>query len=148
MSGTEQGWPLRLDGVLARAALTEPEREAVVFDDLSWTYRVVYDRACRLAGGLAALGVAKGDRVALWTTNRAEFVEIFFGVPRLGAIVSPLDYWWSWEEAQAALRQIQPRVLIVGSAQASIVAKWPDAIRDAGIEHGAGRPVRVRHAPG
>jgi len=135
MSSTEHGWPLRLDGVLARAALTAPDREAVVFDDLSWTYRVVYDRARRLAGGLAALGVAKGDRVALWTTNRPEFVEIFFGVPRLGAIVSPLDYWWSWEEAHAALQQIQPRVLIVGSAQASVVSKWPDAIRDAGIEH-------------
>ena len=53
MSSTEQGWPLRLDGVLARAALTAPAREAVAFDGRSWTYREVYDRARRLAGALA-----------------------------------------------------------------------------------------------
>ena len=135
MSSTEQGWPLRLDGVLARAALTAPAREAVAFDGQSWTYAQVYDRARRLAGALAGLGVAKGDRIALWTTNRPEFVEIFFGVPQLGAIVSPLDYWWNLEEAQGALGQIQPRVLIVGPAQARMVANSPAAIRDAGIEH-------------
>jgi acyl-CoA synthetase (AMP-forming)/AMP-acid ligase II len=135
MSGVEHGWPPRLDGLLARAALSTPSREAVVFEGRSWTYREVYDRARRLAGALAQLGVGKGDRVALWTTNRAEFVEVFFGVPQLGAIVSPLDYWWHWEEAHAALVQIRPRVLLVGSAQATIVAKEAAAIREAGIEH-------------
>ena len=60
MSGVEHGWPLRLDGVLARAALTAPEREAVVLGELSWTYRVVYHRARCLAGGLARLGVGRG----------------------------------------------------------------------------------------
>jgi acyl-CoA synthetase (AMP-forming)/AMP-acid ligase II len=135
MSGAEHGWPLRLDGVLARAALSTPLREAVAFDGRSWTYAQVFDRARCLAGGLAGLGVAKGDRVALWTTNRTEFVEVFFGVPQLGAIVSPLDYWWNWEEAHAALRQIEPRVLIVGSAHARLVANSLVAIRDAGIKH-------------
>lgn len=134
MSGTEQGWPLRLDGVLARAALTAPSREAVVFEGRSWTYAQVYDRARRLAGALAGLGVAKGDRIALWTSNRPEFVEIFFGVPQLGAIVSPLDYWWNLEEALGALGQIRPRVLIVGPAQARMLANSP-AVRDAGIEY-------------
>ena len=135
MSGVEHGLPLRIDGLLSRAALTHPEREAVVFGEVSWTYGVVHERARRLAGGLARLGVTREDRVALWTPNRPEFVEIFFGVPQLGAIVSPLDYWWNWEEAQAALQQIRPRVLIVGTAQARIVAGASAAIRDAGIEH-------------
>ena len=51
----EHGWPLRLDGVLARAALTTPEREAVAFNGRSLTYREVHDRARRLAGGLERL---------------------------------------------------------------------------------------------
>src|SRR5262249_20815946 len=69
------------------------------------------------------------------TTNRAEFAEVFFGVPMLGAIVSPLDYWWSWDDAYAALEQIQPKVLIVGSAQAKVVAEAGTAVRQAGVEH-------------
>lgn len=135
MNANGLGSAPRLDAILARAALTEPQREAVVYDGLRWTYREVYDRARRLAGALSALGVGKGDRVALWTTNRAEFAEVFFGVPMLGAIVAPLDYWWSWDDACAALEQIQPRVLIVGSAQAKAVAAAGTAVRQAGVEH-------------
>ena len=135
MNPVEYGSALRLDAILARAALTEPHREAVVCNGLRWTYREVYDRARRLAGALAALGIGKGDRVALWTTNRAEFAEVFFGVPMLGAIVAPMDYWWSWDDACAALEQIQPKVLIVGSAQAKAVAAAGIAVRQAGVEH-------------
>ena len=85
MNGVEHGSASRLDAILARAALTQPLRAAVVSGRQSWTYAEVYERACRLAGALAALGVRKGDRVALWTPNRPEFVEMFFGVPMLGA---------------------------------------------------------------
>ncbi len=130
MNRLAHGFPLRVDAILARAARSEPGREAVGFGDLSWTYAHVYDRACRLAGALAGLGVAKGDRVAFWATNRPEFVEAFFGVPMLGAIVAPLDHWWTWADASAALAQLRPKVLIVAAEQAALV---PAA--GAGIEH-------------
>src|SRR6185503_14614525 len=91
--GGDNGSDARLDAILTRAALTRPQRAAVIFQDTSWTYGEVHDRARRLAGALAALGVEKGDRVALWAANRAEFVEVLFGVPMLGAIASPLDHW-------------------------------------------------------
>jgi acyl-CoA synthetase (AMP-forming)/AMP-acid ligase II len=135
MSGVEHGSALRVDAILARAALSEPQRPAVVFGALSWTYSEVYDRALRLAGALGTLGIHKGDRVALWTTNRPEFVEIFFGVPMLGAIASPLDFWWNWKDAHVALSQVRPKVLIVGPAQALALAEAGAAIREAGIEH-------------
>jgi acyl-CoA synthetase (AMP-forming)/AMP-acid ligase II len=134
LSRGERGCPPRLDGILARAALNQPQRQAVVFGELSWTYAEVYDRACRLAGALAALGVGKGDRVALWATNRPEFIEVFFGVPMLGAIALPMDFWWGWNDASAALAQTRPKVLIVGPAQAEQVAGASAAIRQVGIE--------------
>ena len=66
----EQGGVLRIDAVLARAALSEPGREALVYCGKSWTYAEAYDRTCRLAGALASLGVGKGERVAFWAENR------------------------------------------------------------------------------
>jgi acyl-CoA synthetase (AMP-forming)/AMP-acid ligase II len=135
MNAVEHGSGQRVDALLARAALTEPLRAAVVAGRLSWTYAEVYERACRLAGALSALGVRKGDRVALWTTNRPEFVEVFFGVPMIGAIASPLDFWWNWKDAHAALAQIRPKVLIVGPAQALAAVEQRAGIRSAGIEH-------------
>ena len=134
MSGEYSSQP-RLDAILTRAALTRPQRAAVIFNGTSWSYAEVHDRACRLAGALAALGVQKGDRVALWAANRAEFVEVLFGVPMLGAIASPLDHWWTWKDAQAALEQIRARVLIVGGSQATALQGHEDELRSAGIEH-------------
>lgn len=130
----EHGSQPRLDALLMRAAVSEPDRAAVIFQGTSWTYAQVYDRACRLAGALAALGVQKGDRVALWTGNRAEFVEIMFGVPMLGAMASPLDHWWTFKDAYAALEQICPKVLIVGASQAEAVAGHRDELQAAGVE--------------
>lgn len=135
MSRTALGVPPRLDAILTQAALTAPTREAVVFEGRRWTYGEVHDRASRLAGALATLGVVRGDRVAVWTTNRAEFVEVFFGVPMSGAIVAPLDYWWTWADAHQALEQIRPKVLIVGAAQWKSAPELAAAARDAGVVH-------------
>ncbi|MGH2449063.1 MAG: class I adenylate-forming enzyme family protein, partial [Chloroflexota bacterium] len=126
---------LRIDAVLARAALSEPKREALVYCGKSWTYAEVYDRACRLAGALARLGVAKGERVAFWAENRPEFAEVLFGVPILGAVASPLNHWWTWSEGTVALEQIRPKVLIVGGKAAASVAEHRDRLGAIGIEH-------------
>jgi acyl-CoA synthetase (AMP-forming)/AMP-acid ligase II len=134
MNGVEHGSPPRLDAILARAALSDPRREAVVFNELKWTYSEVHDRARCIAGALATLGVGKGDRVAIWTTNRPEFMEVFFGVAQLGAIVAPVDFWWGWKDASVALSQIRPKVLIVGPAQSIIAGESAAALREAGVE--------------
>jgi acyl-CoA synthetase (AMP-forming)/AMP-acid ligase II len=123
----------RLDDLLAQAALSVPERVAVIFGETSWTYAEVYDRARRLAEGLASSGVQHGDRVAIWSSNRAEFVEVLFGVPLLGAIAAPLDHWWTWKDANIALEQIRPKVLIVDAARAAAIAGRQEAFAAAGI---------------
>ena len=134
MNTHEYGSQPRLDAILTRAAVSEPARMAVIFQGKSWTYAEIHERARQLAGGLAALGVQKGDRVAFWIGNRAEFFEILFGVSMLGAMTSPLDHWWAWKDAHRALEQLRPKILIVGSSQGAVVAKHRDQLQAAGIE--------------
>ncbi|WP_241385587.1 (2,3-dihydroxybenzoyl)adenylate synthase [Rhodococcus sp. CH91] len=67
------------------------ERTAVVGNDATGTlrrltYGEVDDAASRIAGGLAQLGVGKGDRVVLQLPNIVEYVEVLFAVFRLGAL--------------------------------------------------------------
>ncbi|MCC7131415.1 MAG: acyl--CoA ligase, partial [Gemmatimonadales bacterium] len=135
MTESGRGYPIRVDALLARAAESRPDRPAVVFGGRTWTYGTVLDRARRLAGALAGLGIVRGDRVALWATNRAEFVEVFFGVPMLGAIACPLDFWWTWQDVAAALAQTRPRVLIVGAAQLAAMQAAGAGVRELGVEH-------------
>lgn len=125
----------RLNEILSAAAAATPHRSAVVFGDTRRTYREVDERAHRLAAGLAARGVGPGDRVALWVPNSAEFIELIFGIPALGAIAVPLDAWWQPADALIAIEQARPRILIVGEVQAALSAAMKTQLELAGVEH-------------
>jgi long-chain acyl-CoA synthetase len=76
--------------LLAATAACYGEREALVFGKQRWTWRELDERVARVAGGLAARGIAKGDRVALFVSNRPEFIVALFAAQRLGAIAVPI----------------------------------------------------------
>ena len=57
----------------------------------SLTYRELWDGAARVAGGLGAMGVQRGDRVAIRLGNGADWVLAFFGCQLLGAVVVPVN---------------------------------------------------------
>jgi crotonobetaine/carnitine-CoA ligase len=74
------------------------------------------ERAAAVAGGLAALGVAKGDRVAVILPNRVEMVEVFFACAQLGAVLVPLNAWLKGEFLAHQLVDCQARVLVADAA--------------------------------
>ena len=57
--------------MLEAIAARHPSREAIVFDGERITFAQLRDRARALAGGLAALGLGKGDALAIWLPNRS-----------------------------------------------------------------------------
>ncbi len=77
--------------MLAEAVARRPLAEALVCGTSRRDYRTFDLDVARLAAGLADLGIAAGDRVALLLANSAEFVLTFLAVVRLGAIVVPLN---------------------------------------------------------
>lgn len=80
--------------VLATAAIRFPDHESVVCTATGrrFRYRETNARANRLAHGLMALGLGKGDVVAFLSTNRAEMVEIYFALAKTGIVGIPLNY--------------------------------------------------------
>jgi crotonobetaine/carnitine-CoA ligase len=61
------------------------------FEAGAHTFSEVHAAVERLAAGLEGLGVGRGDTVALFCSNRVEFVEVWFAVQRIGAIVVPMN---------------------------------------------------------
>src|SRR5262249_15988574 len=55
------------------------------------SYRQVWDRAARVAGGLRAAGVARGDRVAIRLPNGNDWAFAFYGVQMVGAVAVPVN---------------------------------------------------------
>ena len=82
-----------LPDLLDEMAARQPARELVVGGEARLTYAEARTRVRRLAKGLYALGVRRGDKVALLMDNRVEWVVIDFAVTLLGATLVPISTW-------------------------------------------------------
>jgi fatty-acyl-CoA synthase len=95
MRGLMMDGPLTLDAVLRRAETIFPDREVVSrlgpAGRRRTTWGEVADRARRLAGGLARLGVAPGDRVATLGMNSDRHLEMYFAAPLAGAVLHTVN---------------------------------------------------------
>ncbi len=76
---------------LNRAARIWPEREALVYRGLRWSYAEYHARVSRLASALAGMGVRPGDVVATILPNVPAQVEAHFGVPACGAVLNTIN---------------------------------------------------------
>jgi acyl-CoA synthetase (AMP-forming)/AMP-acid ligase II len=102
--------------ILAKRAHLTPNLEGWVELETGrrFTYGELDARANRTANLLGALGVRKGDRVALLLMNGAEYMESFFAVAKLGAINVPLNWRLVPEELAFILKDSGASVLIYG----------------------------------
>ena len=80
--------------LLAKRAHLSPALDGIVEVERErrFTFAGVNARCNRTANALSALGVARGDRVALLLMNPVEFTEAFFAILKLGAVVVPLNW--------------------------------------------------------
>lgn len=74
-----------------RNARRYPEKHCLVWGNKRYTTRSFNERINQLANGLSWLGISKGDRVAVLLQNCSEYIEIYFGLAKLGAIAVPLN---------------------------------------------------------
>jgi len=111
--------PSNLNDMLHAAAERQPEREALVCGTDRYTWRALDVCVGRVAAGLAARGVGKGDRVALLLGNCSEFVITWFAAMRLGAIVVPLSIREQSAEIAYVLNHCGARVIVLDAALAT-----------------------------
>lgn len=79
------------------------------------TYRELGDQVGRLRGGLASLGVRRGDRVALVSDNRLEWAVIAHAVAGLGAALVPIDQAQSYAEQRFIIEDSGAKVVFCGT---------------------------------
>jgi long-chain acyl-CoA synthetase len=105
--------PLSMAAILAQSR-THGEREFIVYRDERLSFAAHYARAARLAQRLVGeLGVRQGDRVAVAMRNLPEWSIAFWAAAAAGAIVVPLNAWWTAEELRYGLEDSGSRVAFV-----------------------------------
>ncbi len=89
-----------------------PSKTAVKSGARGFSYAQLADRMNRLANGFKALGLAKGDRVALFFMNGVEYVEAVFACSAVGLIAVPLNWRLGHDELAFILTDCAPKVFV------------------------------------
>jgi long-chain acyl-CoA synthetase len=89
---------INLPEMLERTSARLPGAPALIYFGAKISYGQLQDHVNRLAAGLHALGIAKGDRVALMMPNCPQFVISYFGVLRAGAIITATSTMYTARE--------------------------------------------------
>ncbi|MFJ4292227.1 AMP-binding protein [Cupriavidus sp. NPDC089707] len=100
---------------LHRAAKFWADRPAVRCGDRTLSYQDLNNRSTRLANGLRALGLSRGDRVAIQARNCVELVEIECALYKAGLVKAAMNARFTAGEVSELVESCTPRVLIAGS---------------------------------
>lgn len=94
------------------------DREALVVRSQGYraTYSQLWEATTTIARGLVALGVGRGDRVAIWSPNRFEWVVVQYATARIGAVLVNINPAYKTAELEYVLKQSGASVLLLARA--------------------------------
>ena len=108
-------YPLLIKHILYAPIAYDPEREIVYRGSSRFTYRQFRERVARLASALIALGVKKGDTVGVmdWDSNR--YLECYFAIPMIGAVLHTINVRLSPEQLVYTIGHAEDSVLLMNA---------------------------------
>ncbi len=105
-------YPLLIKHLLHTPLATAPDQEIVYRDLTRYTYRTLRQRIGRLATGLAALGVKPGDTVAVMDWDSHRYLECYFAIPMMGAVLQTVNIRLSPEQILYTLNHARADVVL------------------------------------
>ena len=118
---------------LARTGRNHGERTFIVYEDERASFEAWFRAVAALAHHFTALGVRKGDRVALAMRNLPEWPVAFFAATTIGAVCVPLNAWWTGAELAYGIADSGAKVLVCDAERLARIA--PHRAELTGLEH-------------
>ncbi|RLB66960.1 MAG: fatty acid--CoA ligase, partial [Deltaproteobacteria bacterium] len=106
-------YPLLIKNLLAYPVVNNPDQEIVYRDQLRFDYRTLRERICRLANALTELGVKPGDTVAVMDWDSHRYLECFFAVPMIGAVLHTINVRLSPDQILYTIDHAEDDVILV-----------------------------------
>src|SRR6266571_5081679 len=113
--------------MIARAASVHGDAPAVIQADRPLSFRQFKDRADALAGGLAALGIGKGERICILAQNDLAYLDLYGACAREGIVAYPINWRLTAEEVERVVERAAPRMMVVDGSTLGVVAGWPES---------------------
>jgi acyl-CoA synthetase (AMP-forming)/AMP-acid ligase II len=113
--------------ILARGAAVHGAAPAVFQGETEVSFGELRRRVDALAGGLAAQGLGKGDRICVLAQNDLAYLDLYGACARQGIIAYPINWRLTGEEVERVLERAAPKMMVVDAATLSVVGAWPGA---------------------
>jgi fatty-acyl-CoA synthase len=111
-----------LSNLIERNAAFAPDKAAIIFEGEVLTYAALHARIKRTASALQAeFGVVKGDRIAILSLNRPDYLVLLYACARLGAMLVPINWRLAVAEQLFILSNAAVKVLVLEQAFAEIL---------------------------
>src|SRR5450830_446865 len=121
-------YPLLIKQLLHAPLAHSPNQEIVYRDLVRYTYREFGQRLGRLANGLASLGVKPGDTVAVMDWDSHRYLECFFAVPMMGAILHTVNVRLSPEQLIYTINHTEDDVILVNAEFLPVLEQIRDSL--------------------
>jgi len=119
--------------LLVRGASLHGDAPALFQSTRQWSFRQLLERADRLAAGLVALGLSRGDRVCILAQNDVGYVDLYGACARQGVIAYPINWRLTAPEVERVLERASPAMMVADASTMPVVGEWPRTKR--GIAH-------------
>jgi fatty-acyl-CoA synthase len=113
--GEHYDYPLIIKKLLNTPLTYAPDQEIIYRDKLRYTYRDLNERIHRLAYGLQHLGITAGDTVAVFDYDSNRFLECFFAIPMMGAVLQMVNWRLSAEQVLYTINHAEAKMIIINS---------------------------------
>ena len=111
--GENYEYPLIIKKLLNTPLIYSPDREIVYSDKFRYTYRTLNERINRLANALESLGVRQGDTVAVFDYDSHRYLESFFAIPMMGAVLMTVNWRLSADQILYTINHAEAKIIII-----------------------------------
>ena len=122
-------YPLLIKQLLHTPLATAPDQEITYQGKLRYSYRTLNERIARLANALAGLGVEAGQTVAVMDWDSHHYLECFFAVPMMGAVLQTVNVRLSPEQILFTLNHAGADLLLVNRDFLGLLAPIADRLK-------------------
>ena len=122
-AGENYEYPLIIKKLLNTPLIYSPDQEIVYRDESRYTYRTLNERIARLANVLSTLKVQHGDTVAVFDYDSHRYLEGFFAIPMMGAVLQTVNWRLSSDQIVYTINHAKAKVIIINADFIPILAE-------------------------
>jgi fatty-acyl-CoA synthase len=129
LNGSTYRFQLTIKDLLTGPRMTAGNQEIVFRDKMRYTYSTLFERIGRLGGALKNLGVRQGDTVAVFDYDSHRYLEAYFAVPMMGAVLFTVNWRLSPDQIEYTMNHSQADVALVHADFLPLLATIRNGLR-------------------